>query len=41
MLETIQSFLDSVLNSLGNVDVSAVFQTIIDTITNFIGSIGA
>lgn len=39
MLETIQGLLESVLGSLGDVDVSAIFQTIIDTISGFIGSI--
>lgn len=40
MLETIQSFLESVLGSLGNADVSAIFQSIVETISGFIGSIG-
>lgn len=38
MLETIQSFLESVLGSLGNADVSAIFQSIVETISGFIGS---
>lgn len=38
--KTIQSFLESVLGSLGNADVSAIFQSIVETISGFIGSIG-